>query len=357
MKIHLTSLAELSGAHREAWSELQRTHTAFDSPYFCPEFALAVAEVRDDVELAVLEEGGEPRGFFPFQRSRRVRGQPVGGRLSDFQGVVADPGLEFSASELLEACRLRTWDFDHLVGAQAAFAPHVRKLEDSPFMDLSRGYEAYAAERKAAGSGELRQVQRKTRKLEREVGALRLEARAGDPELLAQLIAWKRDQYRSTDAIDVFAFDWTGALLERILAAHGESFAGMLSVLYVADRVAAIHFGMFSRGVLHWWFPAYTTELAKHSPGRILLHELAKASSALGIRRIDLGKGSAQYKDGAASGAIELAEGCVDLRRVAGPAGRVWRDFRDRVRAAPLPGVVRNAARKLDQARQRLGFR
>jgi len=357
MKIHLTSAPQLSGEQRAAWSELQRSHAAFDSPYFRPEFTLAVAAVRDDVEVAVLEERGAPVGFFPFQRSRRKRGQPVGGRLSDFHGVIAAPSLEFTAAELLRGCGLGTWDFDHLVMPQTAFAPHVRRVEASPFLDLSQGVDVYQEQRKASGSGDLRQVLRKSRKLEREIGPVRLEARAADPGLLARLLEWKRAQYRATGAIDIFAFDWTVALLERIFGERCDSFAGMLSVLYAGERVAAIHFGMFSRGVLHWWFPAYDTELARYSPGRILLHELAAASRSLEIRRIDLGKGVAQYKDGAASGTIAVAEGAVDLRPLAGPVQRAWRECRDWIRGAPLPGPLRATARRVYHARQRLRFR
>ena len=56
---------------------------------FGPEFTQAVAAVRGDVEVGVLEERGEPVGFFPFQRSRRNVARPVGGKMSDFQGLIA----------------------------------------------------------------------------------------------------------------------------------------------------------------------------------------------------------------------------------------------------------------------------
>ena len=71
---------------------------------------------------------------------------------------------------------------------------------------------------------------------------------------------------------NVFAFPWTRALLDRIFACRGEAFAGELSALYAGDRLAAVHFGMRSYGVLHLWFPSYDADLAKFSPG--LIHDL-----------------------------------------------------------------------------------
>ena len=38
-----------------------------DNPFFRPEFTQAVAAVRDDVEVAVLEIQQQPVGFFPYQ--------------------------------------------------------------------------------------------------------------------------------------------------------------------------------------------------------------------------------------------------------------------------------------------------
>ncbi len=51
-----------------AWTELQVANPDLASPYFAPEFTQAVAAVRDDVEVAVVEERGQIVAFFPFHR-------------------------------------------------------------------------------------------------------------------------------------------------------------------------------------------------------------------------------------------------------------------------------------------------
>jgi len=348
---------QLTPAHIEAWARLQRADPAVDSPYFRPEFTQAVAAVRNDVRVAVLEEDGEAAGFFPFQRGRWGIGRPVGGPLSDFQGIIVRPGLAWSADELVRGCGLRAWDFNHLVAEQKSFHPFHRVQAESPFMDLSAGFEAYQEERQKAGSMLLRQTLRKARKAEREVGPLRFEVHTADAHAFAALIAWKEEQYRRTRAANVFAFGWTRKLLEGILAHANEEFAGLLSALYFGDRLAAVHLWMRSRAVLHSWFPAYEADLRSYSPGLVLLLEMARRAPALGVRRMDLGKGVKDYKSSFMSGAIPLAEGSVALHPLLRLVRHGWQWTRTWVRSSRLRAPARLAARWTRPLRGWLAFR
>ena len=89
MQIELTTPERLSQRDCEQWSQFQREDVALESPFFRPEFTFAVASVRSDVEVAILRDSGETVGYFPFQRRRRELAKPVGGRLSDYHGVIA----------------------------------------------------------------------------------------------------------------------------------------------------------------------------------------------------------------------------------------------------------------------------
>ena len=339
------------------WSTWQRGDAALDSPYFRPEFTRAVASVRGDVEVAVLEEGGKTAGFFPFQRGRWGIGRPAGGPMSDFQGVIARPGLAWSGEELIRGCGLRAWDFDHLVTAQEAFRPYHRVQAESPYMDLSAGFEAYQAERQRGGSMLLRQTLRKARKAEREVGPLRFETHTADPRVFAAMVEWKAGQYRRTKTTNVFAYGWTRRLLERILGHSGEEFAGMLSTLSFGDKLAAVHLWMRSFAVLHSWFPAYDPDLGAYSPGLVLLVEMARRAPALGIRRIDLGKGTKDYKGSFMSGAIGLAEGSVALHPLVRMLRQGWHGTRAWMRSSRLGAPARVAARWTRPLRGWLAFR
>ena len=127
-----------------------------------------------------------------------------------------------------------------------------------------------------------------------------------------------------------------GELLDRIRTAGGDGFSGMLSALYMGDVLAAVLLSMRSDAVLHTWFSAYHPDFAQLSPGIILWLELAKVCPDLGIRRIDLGKGPEEYKRHLMSGAIDVAEGSVDLRPVTRIVRRQWRRAYDWARHSPL---------------------
>jgi CelD/BcsL family acetyltransferase involved in cellulose biosynthesis len=336
----------------QRWSELQLSQESVASPFFRPEFTHAVAMVRPDVYVAVLERPDRVVGFLPYQRKRLGIGRPVGGLLSDYHGAVAEPELEWDPASVVRACGLKAWDFNHLVTSQPAFACFHDGYSASPYLDLSHGFEAYRRCRSAARSREIPNIQRKARKCEREVGTLRFTAHNTDLQLLHQVLRWKSTQYRQTGVPDIFTSRWTGELLERILATDSENFAGMLSTLHAGEHLVAAHMGMRSRDVWHWWFPAYDPRFARWSPGLILLLEMARCADGLGLRLIDLGKGDESYKARLTSDAVPLAEGSVTVSRVVGGARRLYRELKGGVRRTPLAGPAEAVQRSLRHRRR-----
>src|SRR5262249_44877180 len=126
------------------------------------------------------------------------------------------------------------------------------------------------------------------------------------------LFRLKSDQYLRTGRRDVVGDPWARAVLTEIFRAREAGFAGVLSVLRAGTRAVALHLGMRSATILHYWFPAYDREYAHCSPGLILLAELARAAAASGLASIDLGKGDATYKRRFATGSIALLEGRIE---------------------------------------------
>ena len=102
--------------------------------------------------------------------------------------------------------------------------------------------------------------------------------------------------------------------LETLRATKGGSVAGLLSALYAGDTLIAVHFGIRSRTVWHWWFPTYNPELpSRYAPGMLMLQHMAQSAQYLGTRTIDLGKGIADYKDKFRNGTLTVATGSVDV--------------------------------------------
>jgi CelD/BcsL family acetyltransferase involved in cellulose biosynthesis len=338
---------ELTRGLAACWNRIQSANPDLDSPYFAADYVRAVASVRGDVEVAVLESDGQATGFFPFQRSSRGVGLPVGGRLSDFQAVIALPGSEWSAPELIRSCRLTAWKFDHLLVSQGQFRPYHWAEAPSPFVDLADGFDAYRQARRHQGSRGIDSILYERRKAERRVGPVRFEFHTNDERVFQALLQWKGAQLRSSGQTDLFSSRWIVELLDRIRQCQGQDFSGVLSALYLGERLAAAHLGMRSGAVLHYWFPAYDPAQATSSAGQICFVELARAAANLGVRRIDLGKGREPYKLRLMSGSIAVAEGALDLRPAVALATRSWHRALDWARDSPLRRPLLRPARWL----------
>ncbi|MGO8747988.1 MAG: GNAT family N-acetyltransferase [Thermoguttaceae bacterium] len=357
MKITVVPGRQLTSEHFALWSELQRANPALDSPYFRPEFTQAVAAVRRDVAVGILEEGSRIAGFFPFQRGRWGTGRPVGHPLSDFQGVIARPEAEWDVEELIRGCGLATWSFDHLRADQSPFSSWQRITEPSPYHDLSRGFETYLEEVRRHDPHEISKVLYQMRAAQRRIGPLRFEFPAADPAVFQKLVEWKTAQYRRTMVTNILGFPWVMALLERLICRQDEAFSGVLSALYIGDRLAAVELALRSYGVLHDWFPAYDPAMATFSPGLILTLELSRVAAAEGIRRIDRGKGMERHKKCFMTGATMMAEGLVTCGPLAGALERTRQSFRRLAKVPLLGSPARWAARLSRPLRRWAAFR
>jgi CelD/BcsL family acetyltransferase involved in cellulose biosynthesis len=310
---------ELTEADRVAWTALQsKAHLngspELANPFLSPEFALAMGRTRRGVRIAVVREDGEPAAFFPFQRTPAGVGRAVGLGVSDCQGLVHRPGFTWDTQELLRACKLAVWEFDHLVEGQAPFEAGASGTFPSPVMDVDQGYETYLRHLRAQSPKFTRTTLAKERKLGRDAGGVRYVHDERDPAVLRTLMGWKSAQYRRTGRSDRFAHAWITALVTRLFHTRSEPFAGILSVLYADGRPVAAHFGLRTERVLACWFPAYDPAYAKFSPGLILHLRMAEAAAADGIAYLDLGRGQKEYKDSLKTRELSVSEGWVTRR-------------------------------------------
>ncbi len=314
-------------AELEAWHRFQRSTPQLDHPFLAPAFAMAAGRVRPRTRVAVLEDGSDLVGFLAFERNFRV-GRPVAAGVSDRQGLVHVPGLEWDVRELLEACSIDVWEFDHLVDGQAVASGSKITPFNCPIIDVSDGYQAYLAERRRTSKKTVTSTLSKQRKLERDLGSTRFDFDVHDSELLGLLLRWKSAQYRRTGRRDRFGVDWIERLVNDLHATRSEACTGTLSVLYVAERAVAIHFGLRSSSGLACWFPAYDVNLAKYSPGLVLHLAMAEAAAAAGLRYLDLGRGDEEYKQSLKTGDVIVGEGCSERPSAAALVRRLQRSPR-----------------------------
>jgi CelD/BcsL family acetyltransferase involved in cellulose biosynthesis len=165
-----------------------------------------------------------------------------------------------------------------------------------------------------------RELERKARKLGREVGELRSTSASEDMDALRSLIAWKSDQYQKTRHVDRFEHPWLVGLLETLLTTHADYLSGALSVLYAGGRPVAAQFGLRAGPVVVGWFTGYDASYRQYSPGVIQLMRLAEGVAATGATMIHMGKGATKYTHTVKTGDIFVSQGTVTARSVLGIA-------------------------------------
>lgn len=337
MKIDVVRPDELGPDEIAAWKAIQAGSPELRSPYLAPEWMLALqAAGGPDARggrVAVLRDGNDTIGFFPARVGPFAATAP-GAPLCDYQGLVARPGVAPDARDLARALRTPRIDLQNALAGQPTFAPFLKGACESHLLDLSDGFDAYAAGRKAAGSGILPDTAKKMRKLAREVGEP-VFCDAGACEDWRTAMEWKRAQYRATGQTDIFAIPWTGALLDRLRATSTDDFGLRFFTLRAGGRLLATHMALQNGPVLHAWFIAHDEELQRYSAGVALIVEILRWGAARGITEVDLGPGDYRFKLSLRSGVRPLGYGFVG-RASASTAAR-WAQFRVRDAAEALP--------------------
>jgi CelD/BcsL family acetyltransferase involved in cellulose biosynthesis len=276
--------------------------SARPASFMGPSFARAVASVRGGVRVCVLTAAGRSVGFFPFQWKQPLGAwcgvaERLGEELSDYAGLVAPSGLHVTADRLLRLAGLNSFGFSHLEESQLALGLAGEAPRTGLIIDLGEGVDVYWQKLRSADAALIRDTERRRRKIEKDIGPIRFCARVTDgPTRLAEVIAWKRAQYQRTGVGDSLGVAWKRELLARLASLDDPDCAGILSSLHAGDTWVAHHFGLRCGPVLHYWFPVYNPDLARYSPGRLLLEQVINAAGELAITRIDRGEGDSKAK-------------------------------------------------------------
>ncbi len=295
MQIDVVRPSELTAAAVARWEVLQGADPAFDSPFLSPRWAQAVERAQGPkarVRVVVLDGG---RGFMAV-RAGQLAAMPAGAPMCDYQGIVAEPGLTADPRAIVQALGVGRLDFCHMLESQTSFAAHAKGRMDSWIVDVSGGYGAYEAGRKAAGVGIVKDLAKKRRKLEREVGETRFTAFSRDREAFDQLLAWKRAQFRATGQTDIFGAPWTQRLMEQLFAEPADGFGGGLFTLHVGDKLAAAHFHLHGARTLHGWMIGHDAGFERCSPGLLLFQDILRWMEGGPFTSLDLGAGDYRFK-------------------------------------------------------------
>ncbi len=281
------------------WASLQGLDAAWDSPFLSPLWPLAVERAQGGgdrgLRIAVLAEGGKPRGYMSA-RVGAFTAMAAGAPMCDYQAMVAEPGAGFDAKDLARALGVHRFDFGHMLASQAAFAPYSRGEASAWVVDVSEGYAAYAAGRREAGVGIIKDLEKKTRKIEREMGPIVFTPLSTGQDAFDRLFALKRAQLRATGQTDVFAAGWPMRLAETLFASQDGDFGGALFTAHVDGKLAATQFHLRGARTIHAWMVAHDEAFERYSPGLLLFHEILKWMDGTAYQRMDFGPGDYRFK-------------------------------------------------------------
>jgi CelD/BcsL family acetyltransferase involved in cellulose biosynthesis len=287
------------------WRHLTATCHELRSPFFSVEFAQAVTEAGARTRVCLLYENGELTGFFPFQFADRftrsmTAGQRIGGDLNDFCGIVLDSSRHgpIGLQNILHCARLASFEVSHLEELQLRLGLRAGEPSQGARIKIDTVLNHYWESLKSSHRSAYDTLRNRERKSERDFSLVEFVFAHEEPSELVQLVvAEKRQQYERTGVPDDLAEPWKPRCLDHIARYREGGCVPVLSALYFDGEWAALHFGVRSGNVLHYWFPVYNPRFSGLSPGLILLARMIREAADHGIGEIDLGEGLSRYKE------------------------------------------------------------
>lgn len=327
----------------------------FSSPYLTPDWAQLVARRRADACVAIYRKDGRAVGFLPAQRTDAFAAMPLGSAVCDYQALIAPADARLDLAEAARA--LRVGRIDVTAGlVDCALEPVLHARDVGHVVRFSDGWNAYCAERQAAGSKVIARARKKLSKLTRDLsGQVRIEAFSRDGAAFERLIDWKRSQMVRTSVSDIFQHGWIAGLVRDAFEADPLAhFGGAMFVMRAYQQPAAVLFCLRAGHALHAWFVAYDPDLAEHSPGLILFAEAIKAAAQAGFTEMDLGPGDYRFKESFANCARPIGSGFIGQPSVSAAYKAAQYQLRALIERLPV-GRAREwpakAMRRLDIAR------
>jgi CelD/BcsL family acetyltransferase involved in cellulose biosynthesis len=313
--------------------------------------------VRDDAQIAVLRNGDRRIiGLLPFQASESDLGEPIGGRMNDYHGIIAPNPIDLEVDDLLRGLRLRQFKYHALATSVEPFRQYAFETLTSYSIDLSIGSRDYFKWLNRHSST-IHRLPQKIRSLARSFGDFRFEFDSTDSQALERVIELKRSKFRSTNTFDILSVPWTADLIRQIFQQRDPECRGLLSLLWAGDRLVAGHFGMVSRKVLLYWFPAYDEAYSRFSPGLQLMLQTCRHAAESGIERIDMSYGDSVFKDKFCNRRCEVLLGCACPNFVTYQILKNRYRLRQQLKKIPFKGAAKYLLRRVFPGYGRWHFR
>ncbi len=292
----------LSAADIGAWDSLLAEAHPEGNAFLSPWFARAAAQAYGRVRVCLIDRDGALDAVFPYQYETRVSEifgavLRVGEELNDHFGIIARPGFRISPNQLLRLAGINYIYFTHLHQSQEGHGLSGEKSVGGLRIELPDGGASYWTDLESIDPKFASDTLRRERQAVKAHGALRFTFEEPEKEKwLRVLLEMKNAQYERTGRGGWLSAKGRTELLQLLSSSQETNCAGVVSTLHFGNTLAAIHFGVKSRSMLHFWFPVYNPELSSVAPGRLLLRQVILQASEHGLSSIDRGVGETKAK-------------------------------------------------------------
>lgn len=306
-----------------------------------------------------------PFAVEPWRGARRLVW--LGHALAGYSGPLVDPDTlarlpEDFAAAMIRRVRHLVPGIDYvylarqperLCGLPNPFARFraVPFVERAPFAVLGEDWERFSRAHHSART--LRRLGEKERKLARlgEVAVETISSPVERRQQMTRLVAWKLAQFTSRDERKVLDVPAARSFLREFARVTADDPRYRLYALKSGDRAVALAFCLVGHGrLIRYLWASDETEMARFSPGHLLLVHIFKQAIAEGLALFDLGNGGESYEadwsDGSDAVLVSFVpftlKGwlAVGLDRIALEAAR-------RVKAHPRLATAANALARL----------
>ena len=337
---------ELAPRDIGAWKAMAAATPEFASPLLSPEFAMAVAAVRDDVRVAVWREGDRATGFLAHHRRPNRFARPAGAPFSDYGALITFPDTQLRAGPALALAGIDRLHVNGLLDPHGVFGEISGETDDAYAMDLSAEMPDNNVPKKHA-----KNINRLRRHMVEQLGEVRFIIGDRNPRHFETMLRLKSEQVRRGGLHDFLGARWVQRLMTDLFEAPQDGLHGLLVTLMAGDTPLMYHFGPRLDNRAHPWVSSYHPEFSTLSPGQIFLNDCRMPLKASGLDWYDLSTGQQHYKPAFCNNHRIVHNTTVFGGSLGARVKASFRDVAHGVQRAlgPVDGVLARVDRRMDQ--------
>lgn len=286
---------DISPALWQDFAAVRNLSTRYDSPFFDPDFARLVSEVREDTRMGIVEDSGALVGYWPLHARSGGWARPIGGPFSDWHAPILHPDMHISPDSFLRGLGLTGFTgFGFKSRPQDGHARLSRSGANLAI--LNTDWQDYINTQQEYWPKHFKKMRRVYRKAKQDFSQLQFIWDDRSVLHFDRLMTMKRTQYKSTGLHDVLKADWARKLIDRLRHFEGPRLRSRQSTLLFDGEFVASEFNLQSDRVLHGWLVGFDYKFSAYSPGHMLVQEMLQAMCPDGLKIYDMGPGEERHK-------------------------------------------------------------